>query len=173
MNAQDSSGQAWARHAPAPASPDPGSVEYTENLLSCMQERLGILQALRTLADSQATAAHAGDIDVALGHLSRKQGLLEDLQALQHRLSPYFQDAPDERVWQSSQRRQQCRQVVEAGKRLLQETLQLEKNCIDELTSRREAVAAQLQDGQDSILARTAYTADNLLVQSTLDIDDL
>ena len=41
------------------------------------------------------------------------------------------------------------------------------------MTARRDAVAAQLQDGRDSILAQTAYLADSFLGDSALDIGDL
>ncbi len=152
---------------------DRHTTEYTENLLQCMQDRLGALTALRQLADSQADAATGGDVNVTLGILARKQTLLDQLSVIQQRLQPFFDDDPEARVWTSPERREACRQHAYEGSRLLQEIMQLEKTALDEMAGRREAVAAQLQDGKDSILAHTAYTADSMLCESALDIGDL
>ncbi|MEO8271114.1 MAG: hypothetical protein ABI557_15440, partial [Aureliella sp.] len=92
---------------------------------------------------------------------------------IQIKLKPYFNDDPEQRVWKSAQHRQRCRRLADHGQRLLQETMQLEQQALREMTSRRDAVAAQLQDGKDSILAHTAYMADSFLGESALDISGL
>ncbi|MCA9158388.1 MAG: hypothetical protein KDA72_08680 [Planctomycetales bacterium] len=147
--------------------------QYTDILLHCMQERCDLLEALKTLAESQANAASHTEIDLTLGLLGRKQGLLEELADVQLRLKPYFNDDPEQRVWKSAEHRQRCRRLADQCQRLLQETMQLEHEALQEMTLRRDAVAAQLQDGKDSILAHTAYMADSFLGQSALDISDL
>ncbi len=146
---------------------------YTEQLFACMFQRYELLDALNTLAETQSLIASQNDVDVMLGLLARKQTLLEELAAVQERLEPYFTDQPDERVWQSSARRELCRKYSEQGQLLLAAIMQLEEGALTELTSRREAVAAQLQDGKDSIIASTAYRTDNVLGNSRLDIDNL
>ena len=147
--------------------------EYTETLHACMQARLELLDALKTLADAQVAAADNTEIDATLGLLARKQSLLEELAAVQEKLAPYMHDEPELRLWSSGHRRQQCQQLAEQGQQLLQATLQLEQGVLEQMTSRRDAVAAQLQDGRDSILAQTAYMADSLFGESALDIGDL
>ena len=147
--------------------------QYTDLLLDCMQERCDLLEALKTLAESQANAAGHTEIDLTLGLLGRKQALLEELADVQLRLKPYFNDDPEQRVWKSAEHRQRCRRLADQCQRLLQETMQLEQDALQEMTLRRDAVAAQLQDGKDSILAHTAYMADSFLGQSALDISDL
>ncbi|MCA9134145.1 MAG: hypothetical protein KDA45_13350 [Planctomycetales bacterium] len=152
---------------------DPTSIHYTEFLLQCMQDRLEVLHALHSVTNSQMQVAVHGEVDTTLGLLASKQSLIDELTMVQQRLHPYFNDDPEARVWQSPQRHDQCRQLAAEGGRLLQEIIHLEKNALEEISGRREAIAAQLQDGQDSILARTAYAADNLLATSTLDVGNL
>ncbi len=147
--------------------------EYTEALLAFLQERCELLEALKTLADAQAAAAGLTEIDTTLGLLGRKQSLLEELADVQEKLQPYMADDPEQRMWSSPERRRQCQQIAEQGQQLLKATMQLEHQALEQMTSRRDAVAAQLQDGSDSILAHTAYMADSLLGDSTLDFGDL
>jgi hypothetical protein len=147
--------------------------QYTETLVDCMQERLELLEALRALADAQAAASEHPEIDTTLSLLARKQALLQELANIQEKLSPYMRDDPNQRLWSSSDRRQHCQQLADQGQHLLQATLQLEQHSLEKMTSRRDAVAAQLRDGQDSILAHTAYRADQLLGESILDISSI
>lgn len=158
-----------AYHAPN----DSAEFHYTDFLLECMRQRCELLAALKALAESQAMTAEQAEIDLTLGVLGRKQALFDELAEVQHKLQPYMHDDPQSRKWSSAQQRQRCRQLAEHGQRLLQETLHIEQHTLQQMTSRRDAVAAQLQDGQDSILAQTAYQADSLLESGSLDIADL
>ena len=152
---------------------DTNQFETTEILLACLQERCELLEALKILAEAQAIAAGQTEVDATLGLLGRKQALLDELAAVQQKLQPYIVDDPEQRSWSTPQRRRQCQQLAERGQRLLQATMQLEQQALAQMISRRNAVAAQLQDGRDSILAHTAYMADSLLDSGTLDIGDL
>lgn len=146
---------------------------YTDFLLECMRQRCELLDALKTLAESQAMTAGQAEIDLTLGVLGRKQALFEELAEVHQKLKPYLTDDPESRLWRSAEQRQHCRQLAEHGQHLLQQTMHIEQQTLQEMTSRRDAVAAQLQDGQDSILAQSAYQADNLLGAGMLDIADL
>lgn len=160
--------------APASYATDKSAeFHYTDFLLDCMHQRRQILDALKTLAESQAMTAEQAEIDLTLGVLGRKQALFDELADVQQLLQPYMNDDPESRLWRSSEHRQQCRQLAEQGQRLLQETMHIEQLTLQEMTSRRDAVAAQLQDGQDSILAQTAYQTDSMLGPGVLDIADL
>ncbi|QDV27625.1 hypothetical protein [Aureliella helgolandensis] len=152
---------------------DPTTVQYTEYLVRCMEERLQTAQSLRLLADSQSDATAQGDINVTLGFISRKQVLIEHLEVLRIQMQPYFDDDAESRVWVSPQRRQECRELAEAGTRLLQEISHFEQKTLEEMSRQRDAVAAQLQDGRDATLARSAYSADDVLSESALDISNL
>lgn len=148
------------------------SAEYTEFLLQCMVERLEIARALQSLGRSQADAVDGADINATLRILARKQSLLEQLRILGQRLQPYFQDDPEARIWESPDRRHVCQQIADEGSRLLCEATQVDACLLDDMAQRRDALAAQLQDGTDSILAHSAYTAGNGLGISSLDICD-
>lgn len=152
---------------------DSAEFQYTDLLLGCMRQRCEILEALRTLAESQAMTAGQAEIDLMLGVLGRKQALFEELADVQRLLQPYMHDDPESRLWRTPQQRQQCRQLAELGQRILRETMHIEQQTLEDMTLRRDAVATQLQDGQDSILAQTAYRADSLLGEGTLDIANL
>ena len=149
---------------------DPKSTEYTERLLHCMESRLALLRSMQALGRAQAEAAVGNDINVTLGVLARKQALLEDLAEINERLVPYFEDDPEERVWSSPDRRDLCREIASECQRLLQIAIQVDRTTVEEISNRRDAIAAQLQDGSDSILAHTAYTAGANLNGGELDI---
>ncbi len=155
-----------------PTTIDANSIEYTEFLLACMQARLELLEALMTLADTQSAIGQS-DIDTLFGLLARKQALLEELASVQAKMSPYLKDEPNQRVWKSHARREYCRTLGNQAKQILQQTMLIESTTVEQWTARRDAVAAQLQDGKDSNLARTAYMADHFLAECTLDIGDL
>ena len=112
-------------------SSDPQSTQYTEFLLHCLQERLKLLKAIRSLSDSQSQAALHGDVEVTLGLLARKQSLLEELSVLQSRLQPYHMDNPEDRVWLSAERRVYCQQISEECRHLLNQAMQLEQSALD------------------------------------------
>lgn len=149
------------------------TIEYTEALLHYMQQRFDIASAVKQLSEATATASRDGDANVTLGFISRKQGLLENLESVQQQLALYLNDDPETRVWSSPQRRQQCRQLSEQGTRILQETAQIEESAIQEMTTKRDAIAAQLQDGRDSTIARTVYGTSDALSNGGLDVSDL
>lgn len=155
------------------ATIDRQSTQYTERLLTLMEKRRSVLLALQALGRSQAEAATDSDMNATLGILARKQTLLEELVAVAAELEPYLLDAADERNWDSAEKRALCRQIADDGNRLLQETIQREQTTIDALSLRRDAIAAQLQDGKDSTLARNAYASNSVLQQGELDIQDL
>lgn len=143
---------------------------YTQTLVACMEQRLELLEALKALSDVQASVADEADVNTTLGILARKQALLDELNEVQQRLEPYLHDDPEQRVWPSQERRAYCQRIADQGQRWLQATLQIEQITLDKVSSRRDAVAAQLRDGQDSILAQNAYQSDQLFGSSTLDI---
>ncbi len=152
---------------------DTNSTAGTNLLLQYMQQRRDILYALRLLTDSQTQAARSADVNVTLGILSRKESLISELTALLQLLQPFHADDPDQRQWSSAEARAQCRRLAEEGDRLLEETVRIEESTLAEVTSQRDALAAQLQNGKDSILAHNAYTAGVTLNESSLDLSNL
>ncbi len=151
----------------------PNKHDYTERLLNLMQRRLELLQSLDAVCDLQTECTDDPDVSVLLKVLSRKQVLLEELEVLRQDLEPYLLDDPARRVWKSIERRQYCQLIAEQGHNLLRKMMAGDEATLQEVSRRRDAVASQLQDGTDSVLARTAYTADYILDASELDIGDV
>ena len=152
---------------------DTNSTEGTQLLLQCMRQRRDLLQALRVLSDSQTAAAQNSDVSVTLGILSRKEVLLEELALIREQLRPFHHDDPEQRHWSSPAARRECQQLADEGDRLLNETMRIEEITLAEVSGQRDAIAAQLQNGKDSILAHNAYTAGEQLDESSLDLSDL
>lgn len=153
-----------------PQDIDRRSTQYTDLLLECIQQRLELARNLRQLNHAQAAVASSGETDALLSILSRKQSLLESLNALQQRMLPYQDDIPQDRVWATTEHRLRCQEMAAEGGRILAEAMQLEQNTLEEFTARREAIAAQLRDGSDAISARNAYAANDQITGSVLDI---
>ncbi len=147
--------------------------ERTDLLFQLIEKRFHLAAALCQLAEAQYSAAAQDDIDVTLGFLTRKQAILGDLSVIQQQLQPYMNDDPDSRQWRCADLRSRCQQLSGEGSRFLKEAAQLEENTLQKFTTKREAIAAQLQDGRDSILASSAYTAGEVLDGGQLDISDL
>lgn len=152
--------------------PDRNSIEYTEQLLAYMSDRLEVLKLLKAIGRSQSEASLSSEMNTTMSLLARKQTLLDRLVTIGSEMEPYMSDDPEQRIWATPERRQECQKIADQGNALLHEALQQDQSLINEMTARRDAIAAQLQDGKDSILAHSAYTADSLLNESQLDIND-
>ena len=155
-----------------PSKMDPRSEAYTERLISCMQSRLDLAQSLLALSQAQLSSVSQEDPNVVISILGRKQTVLDSLTALQDTLRPYFGDDPELRIWASPQRRDACRELAASSSKLLAQAMQLEEKTIGLVEEKRNAVAAQLQSGSDSVLASTAYQSGSRLEEGQLDISD-
>lgn len=142
----------------------------TQQLSDLIERQLSILSALRLLAVQQADCLGADDGELLLSMIARKQPLIEELLQIQIELQPYRNEDPDQRVWSDSAARERCKAMVASCDQLHQEIVRLESQSLDELENNRNAVAAQLQDCRDASLATSAYTADTVLSQSSLDL---
>ncbi len=145
-------------------------VKYTDNLYALMMLKVEVLEQLCELAKLQTTICQTSDASILLGFLSRKQPLMDQLAEVQENLSIYTNDDPEQRVWRSSEQRQVCRDASVRCQNLLAEIVLLEKQSLDEMSMRREALAAQLQDDQDGSIAAQAYHSSNTLSEGSLDL---
>lgn len=152
---------------------DPSSTAYTQRLLSLIESRHRLVTDLLTLTASQGQVSFTEELPAILGLLARKEGLVDELHQLQSELSVYAYDEPEDRVWDSVQQRTRCQQLADTTEQLLKKILELDAGTLDSMHQHRDAIAAQLQHGQDSTLAESAYTAGSQLAESLLDIPDL
>lgn len=145
-------------------------VKTTENLHRLMVAKVEVLEQLCELARQQASITQSGDATILLSFLSRKQPLMDRLSEIQAGLGIYADDDPDQRVWRSPQLRQSCRAASQRCQHLLSEIVLLEKQSLDEMSLRRDALAAHLQDGQDGSLAAQAYHRADAITEGSLDL---
>lgn len=145
-------------------------VMYTDKLSALMAAKVEVLEQLCELAKQQATITQSGDATILLSFLSRKQPLMDRLSDIQDDLSVYIADDPTERKWRSSELRVACSGDAQRCQQLLSEIVLLEKQSLDEMSLKRDALAAQLQDGQDGTLAAQAYHSSAVLSEGSLDL---
>jgi hypothetical protein len=148
------------------------SIEDTELLFTCMQQRRDVLLAVRFLTEAQVAASQMADVNVLLGILARKEALLEEFALLNRTLMSFQQPDPEQRLWASPARRQECQSLASEGNRLLAEIIKIDEATLTDMTNHRDAIASQLQNGTDSILAHNAYTAGEQLSDSFLDLSN-
>ena len=143
----------------------------TELLFQLMRERLELLQSLQQVGVS-CGANQLEDGGALLAVLGRKSSIIDRLNENQQLLQTFGGEDPDSRVWSSAERRVECQQLATVTERLLRDIIQSENSLLDNLTCRRDAIAEQLQQGRDSVLAANAYSASSTLDGGLLDISD-
>ena len=129
----------------------------TEKLAELIDKRHRCLLNLRELSSKQSSMITEGDMPSLLRSFSIKNQWIVALQAIERELTPYHQQDPESRVWQSETARQQCAERAAECSQLLEEVMQLEKNNELEMTQRRDQVATQLQTVRSADAARNAY----------------
>ncbi len=147
-------------------------VEYTDRLAELVLAKVQTLQQLCELAKQQASITQTSDATILLSFLARKQPLMDCLQDLQEELAEYQDDDPEQRVWRSPEDRKACQVASDRCQQLLSEIVLLEKQSLDEMSQRRDALAAQLQDASDANHAAHVYHSADALVESSLDLSN-
>lgn len=145
-------------------------VMTTDDLHALMNAKVEVLEQLCELAKQQTSITQSGDATILLNFLSRKQPLMDRLGEIQADLAYFADDDPEQRRWRAPELRQACRAAAERCQHVLAEIVLLEKQSLDEMSLRRDALAAQLQDGQDGTLAAQAYHSSDALNEGCLDL---
>lgn len=132
----------------------------TDVLAQLMDRKHEVLEQLHRLAQRQlAVVGEGGHTSELLGVLAAKQGLLDQLHAVQRQLDPYRHQDPDARQWRTPRDRQRCAQVSGRCQSLLGEVIELERRSEAQLKVQRDKTAAQLKAVSTAAEARAAYTA--------------
>jgi len=144
--------------------------EYTDNLFALMDAKVEVLDQLCDLAKQQANLTETGDPTLLLTFLARKQPLMDRLASIQDHLRIYTDDDPEQRVWRTESLRHDCRRSAQRCEQLLGAIVALEKQSLDDMSLRRDALAAHLQDGRDAVTAVEAYHSAELLSEGSFDL---
>ncbi len=144
----------WNEQLVSMASPLP-----TKKLAELIAKRHTCLTQLRDLGCQQATLIAAGEMAALLRLIAAKNQLIIALQTIEQGLTPFHNQDPASRVWDSPAERAACAQQVQECKALLEEVMQLERDNEAHMIQRRDNVAGQLQAARTASTARGAYQA--------------
>ena len=131
----------------------------TDKLADLISKRLRCLRQLRDLGQKQAELIALGDMAPLLRLLGAKNQLIAAMQAIEQELAPFHEQDPESRQWPNEETRLKSAEQAAQCRQLLDEVMLLEKNNEEQMTTRRDQVASQLQAAQASSKARGAYQA--------------
>jgi hypothetical protein len=139
--------------------PNVTTLTSTDRLAELLCQKLKMVEEILSLSNAQLALVRRDEVDSLMELLAIKQVSLDQMRDLQTQLAPYRGENPDERVWHSARRREQVQIVAARCESILEEVMQIEKECERILKSRRDAVAADLKAADSAQLARDAYAA--------------
>ena len=134
----------------------------TERLAELVRKKHQVLMQLREIGRRQTDLVACGDMPSLLNLLAAKQQFIAKLQSVEHELTPYYAEDPEQRVWSSPQDRADCAQRVNECNALLEEIVRLEKVGADQIAARRNDVAEQLQQVHSAAQVRGAYESNRI-----------
>ena len=138
----------------------------TEQLAQLIRQKREVLAQLHQVGSRQGELVASGDVGSLLKLLAAKQRLLAGLQVVEKQIEPFREEDPEQRVWASPTARAACAADAQACRTLLAEVMEMEKTHEEQMTQRRDEVAAQLQRVHTSHDARGAYQANQHATKS-------
>jgi hypothetical protein len=147
-----------------------GRMNDSKQLAATMARKVQLLELLRKLGGAQLALVRAGDMSRLMQVLSSKDSLLSQLQIVERELTPFRDEDPERRVWESPVARRACQEDANRCATLLAEIVMIEKEAEMEMTARRDATAAQLQATFSSREAQGAYFTPSEMPISSLDL---
>jgi hypothetical protein len=129
----------------------------TQKLAELIRMKHHLLTQLHEVGGRQAKLAADGDMSSLLSLLGTKQTLIGALQNLEQDLTPYYAEDPEKRQWPSVAERAACAAKVGECNALLEQIVTLEKIGAEQITTRRNEVAEQLQQVHSAAQVRNAY----------------
>jgi len=138
----------------------------TKQLADLIRRKHGVLVQLSEVGQRQKDLVERGDTATLLKLLAAKQTIIAALQHVERELAPFHAENPESRIWSSPAERALCAEQAEECNRLLQEIVELERRCGEQMTARRNEVATQLQQVNSASQARDAYEANRIPTQT-------
>lgn len=139
----------------------------TQQLADLIRRKHGVLVQLRAVGQQQKDLVDRGETTTLLKLLAAKQTIIADLQHVERELAPFHAEDPAARIWPSPTGRAECARLADECNRLLEAIVELERHCGERMTTRRNEVAAQLQQVNAAGQARDAYEANRLPSRSS------
>jgi hypothetical protein len=116
-----------------------------KQLADLIAKRLHCLVKLRDLGLKQSELIAAGDMAPLLRLLAAKNQWIVAVQTIEKELTPYHEQDPEQRVWDSQDARSQCASQAAQCQQLLDQIMQMELQNEKMMTQRRDQVASQFQ----------------------------
>jgi hypothetical protein len=142
----------------------------TDLLSDLIRRKRSCLVQLRDMGGKQLELIQGGNVSDLLELLAAKQHVLIQLQQVERQLDPFRGENPQTRRWSTPQKRQECAGDQADCERLLAHIVTQEKQSEQELTRRRDEVAARLSGVHTASQARGAYLAQPRVGTRQLDL---
>jgi len=129
----------------------------TTHLADLIRRKHDVLAQLCDVGRRQKEIVEQGETAALLQLLAAKQKMITVMQQVERELMPYHAEDPNARVWASAEARAHCAAQAAECNRLLAEVVELERHSAEQMTVRRNEVAAQLRQAYTAGQARHAY----------------
>jgi flagellar biosynthesis/type III secretory pathway chaperone len=129
----------------------------TTQLAALITAKQQVLEILVQLGRKQIGFITSGDTNSLLKLLAGKQSVISHLQKIEQAMTPFRDEDPNQRVWESPAHRTACQVRAEQCNALLGEAMQLEQTAEKAMIQRRDASEAALTSVQMGADARAAY----------------
>lgn len=129
----------------------------TATLQTLIRQKLDVVRILAELARQQVSFVQSGEMTQLLTLLAGKQTMLNQLQAIEEKLTPFRDQPPHTRTWASAVERQECLDNVARCEAILAEIIQQEQQAETVMVRRRDQLATQLAGAQSAGEATAAY----------------
>jgi hypothetical protein len=134
-------------------------VTSTERLAALITSKQQVLEILVELSRRQLALIAAGEMTTLIKLLAGKQTVMNQLQILEHELTPFRGEDPERRIWNSPCERTACQVRAEQCNRLLADAMALEKQAEAAMVDRRNSAATALAGIQAGADAKAAYVS--------------
>jgi hypothetical protein len=149
-------------------------LKETSELFDLVTRRFQLAQSLKSLSLTQLETVDQSDGAALLGIIARREGIVDQLSAIQQALLPFANDDPEQRTWTSPEQRALCQQQATETDQLLRDIMQMDNRTLQLMCERRDALASELSSAVDSVLTESAYNFDNQEASpSVLDVGGL
>lgn len=129
----------------------------TTRLTALIAAKQQVLEILVQLGHKQVSLITAGDMTSLLKLLAGKQSVMSHLHMIEQAMTPFRDEDPEARVWESPAHRAACQARAEQCNGLLREAMRLEQTAETEMVKRRDTAQASLTSVQAAADARAAY----------------
>jgi len=140
----------------------------TIHLASLLSKRLLYIKQLATLARRQYEVIQENDITKLLEVLARKEYMLYEIGLIETELSPYKNEDPDARVWNSEEDRLHAAGVIEQTKQIMAYIREMEQVCHEEAVRQKEQLEQQAKRMDSGATIVGAYAKQNTVTRGVL-----